>query len=363
MQLVHLARPVPGQGPADVIRTFVFLSNLAAQEATGDRFASVTADRVLTRLVGSEESEVILFALIDTELTPVIAPSGELGLPVIASSADPDRDRDYEVAGFAYVTVPLLEERRVLEVELILDVTHRPLPLPGVPQEPMTPEAASVRTALLAGVENYARRLSRDVLILWGERHSAAPPGFTRAVDVEHWVFELPAVEAETPEGWRVAVVENYRLDGAVADEVARLLTVASTDAEHGRLYAEPTRWDAERLRRASARQRARGERNLLVTLTDPQGRVVALSEFSAHASGDPSVAEVGVIVVDRRSRSRGLGHAVFSAGLRAVHLAWPDVTRLYASAAAQDSASAALLAPFAPEFIGGAVGWQKVVE
>lgn len=361
MQLVHLARPVPGQGPADVIRTFVFLSNLAAQEATGDRMASVTADRVLTRLAGSEESDVALFALIDTDVTPVVAPSGELGLPVIASSVGPGSERDYEVAGFAYVTVPLLEERRVLEVEFVVDVTYRPLP--GMPVEPMDPEAKRVHTELLAGVEAYARRLGRDMLHLWAEPGEAAPDGFTHAVDVKQSVFELPSVEAEIPTGWSVDVVENYRVADTVAGDVARLLTEAASDADHGQLYTEPALWDPDRIRRASERQRDRGERTLLVTLSDPRGRVIALSEFSAHASGDASVAEVGVIVVERQSRGRGLGRAVLEAGLNAVRQSWPDVTRLYASASAGDTASAALFSPYAPEVIGGAVGWQKMLR
>lgn len=342
MQLVSLARPVPGQGPADVVRTFAFLSNLMAQEATGDRRASVTVDRVLTRLAGSEDSDAILLALIDE---PVLAPVGPLGLPQLPSSGD---DRSFDVAAFAYLSVPLLEERRVLEVELVYDVTY--LPLPG---EELASEGAEVQAELLAGVEKYAKFLDRDILQLWSDR---PVPGFERAVTVTQWVLDRPTpLSPHRP----VQLVENYALSGRTALEVAGLLTVASADANYDGLYTETATWDPQRLQQAAARQRHRGERNLLALLKDEDGRVHALAEFTGHAEADTTIAELGVVAVRRDARGNGLGSAVLAAGIASLD---PEITRLYASAATTDAATARLLAPYRPETLASTTCWQRTL-
>ena len=67
-QIAQFDRPVASEEPSDDLRNFVFMANLAAQEATGDAAASVSVERVFSRLKGSSESDSIMLALVDEEL-------------------------------------------------------------------------------------------------------------------------------------------------------------------------------------------------------------------------------------------------------------------------------------------------------
>ncbi|WP_018021048.1 hypothetical protein [Corynebacterium doosanense] len=327
------------------MRTFCFHQNLAAQEASGDRLASVSVERVLTRLQGSTESDALLLALVDDSLTPVLAPVGDLGVPVIPATDD---ERDLEVAAFAYLSIPLLEELRVVEVELVLDAGY--LPLPG---EELDTDAVSVRAELMRGVEEVCRALGRDVLQLWSDQ--GAPEHYCPAVTVDQYALRAATPSPRVPDGFSVRVARNY----APVDGLSTLLSTASADADHGHLHTEPVRWTGDRLREAAARLAARGETQLVVLLVDGSGTARALCEFTAHSGADPTVAELGVVSVDRGFRGRGLGHAVLAAGL--TNLA-PEVQTVYASAAAGDTATARLLAPYTPELLTSATAWQRIL-
>lgn len=352
MQLIHIVRPVAplaGAQPADVLRSFVFNHNLAAQESTGDRLASVSVERVLTRLVGSSESQAALLALVDTMLTPVLGPVGPLGLPEIASTDD---ERDLEIAAFAYLSLPLKEERRVAEVELVMDVAY--LPLPG---HPLGPDARAVRDELLAGVEKVCRALGRDVVQLWIE--ADGPEGYFCAVRVDQYVLGSPIADTGLFLGYSCRVAHNYEpLSG-----VATLLSHASADADHGALFTEPVEWNAARMREAGDRLRDRGERQLLVLLVDESGTATALCEFTSHLGADSTVAELGVISVTRDQRGKGLGHAVLAAGFTHLAQEWPQVKSVYVSVASSDVASAALLSRYRPRHLSSTYAWQRVLD
>lgn len=345
MQLVQIDRPVPGRESADVVRTFCFTQNLAAQEASGDRLASVSVERVLTRLEGSTESDALLLALVDESLTPVLAPVGDLGLPVLPASDD---ERDLEVAAFAYLSIPLLEERRVVEVEIVLDAAH--LPLPG---EELDADAVEIRAELMHGVEGLCRALGRDIIQLWSD--SGAPEHYSPAVTVDQYALRVATPLLRVPDAFSIRIARNY----APVDGLSTLLSTASADADHGHLHTEPVEWTEQRLREAAARLTARGETQLVVLLVDGSGTARALCEFTAHSGADPAVAELGVVAVDRGFRGRGLGHAVLAAGLANLP---PEVRTIYASAAAGDTATARLLAPYTPELLTSATAWQRIL-
>lgn len=328
------------------MRTFCFTQNLAAQEASGDRLASVSVERVLTRLQGSTESDALLLALVDDSLTPVLAPVGDLGVPVLPATDD---ERDLEVAAFAYLSIPLLEELRVVEAELVLDAGY--LPLPG---EELDADAVAVRAELMRGVEEVCRALGRDVLQLWSDQ--GAPEHYGPAVTVHQYALRVASPSSRVPHGFSVRVAGNY----APVDGLSTLLSTASADADHGSLHTEPVRWTGDRLREAAGRLAARGEQQLMILLVDGSGTARALCEFTAHVGADPTVAELGVVAVDRDFRGRGLGHAVLAAGLANL---WPEVRTVYASAAASDTATARLLAPYSPELLTSATAWQRILS
>ena len=77
MQIIRIADPVAGEEPGDQVRSFVFMSNLAAQEASGDRDVSVSVERIITDLAGSPELASILFVATrdqPVELTATVPP-------------------------------------------------------------------------------------------------------------------------------------------------------------------------------------------------------------------------------------------------------------------------------------------------
>src|SRR5699024_2149884 len=121
VRFTRIDRPVPGAEPADAVVNLVFLANLAAHETTGDTASSSSVERVQHRLRGSVEYDTLAFAL-----------------------EVPDEDP----AGYLLVSTPLLEDRDVVEAEVILDAGH--LPLPGAGFEP---EGRAVLSTLFAEAE------------------------------------------------------------------------------------------------------------------------------------------------------------------------------------------------------------------
>lgn len=373
---VHLDRPVPRQEPADCVRTFVFLANLAAQEASGDPAASISVERAVHRLKGSAESDSVMLGLLaadDAALSRTL-PHSELGYPLIPSTqpldgvgAGPAHDF-FDFAGFVHISLPQLEERHILEFELVLDADVQPLPGAKLSR------AARERVALLLSlVEEVARARERTVLqtsILhpvgslpgtgpWAEE--LAGHGFRTGLSEVQSVIQVPdSAPVAPPAGYRVQVIENYQVPDELIDDVAALFTTASRDVPHGTMSTEPAQWEARRLAEAAARLRDRGSRQLMAVLIDPDGEAHALSEFFWHAGSHPEVVEQGATIVARGRRRRGLGTAAMQWGLAAVRSAWPEVERVYASESTEDPAmlSIHLAAGMTP--ISGSSSWEK---
>ncbi|AKK11296.1 GNAT family N-acetyltransferase [Corynebacterium uterequi] len=368
MQLIHLNRPVPGEPPADIARTYVFLANLAAQEASGDPAASVSIDSVLTRLGGSAESDAVLLALVDDELTPVVAALGPWGLPMVPSTVRPgDEDRALEVAGLCHIAIPLLEDLDTLDVDVVFDAAY--LPLPG---ERIGADALDVERRLLDAAGDIARSLGRRSIHYWVDRHENLPEGYDPAVEVHQVRIDIPAatplIDAYPPRiDVSTAIVDNYGGDTSAAHSIAELLTRASADAYLGALPAEPICWTPQRLVDAAARLGDRCQEQFLATVID-DGQAVAACEFTYQRPdpANPTVAELGVVAVARTHRGRGLARHVLAAGIAELRRRHPSIVALYGSYAAGDAASVALLAPYRPRLLAtclGLVGTVAPVE
>lgn len=377
----QLDRPVTTPGvetsPADAVRTFVFTANLAAQESSGDTASSVSPERVLHRLKGSEESDSVLLALVDEETGTTTAQDqlSELGYPLLPAVEDGSGDGEGEPAeylGFVHLSLPLIEDRHVVEFECVLDVGL--LPIPG---EELSAEGRAVFRRLLDEVEAVARRLNRTTLQVWLMHPAGQEPGegtFARVLSGRGFLLGLTEIQgvieladaasspAPPPAGVACTVVDDYRVPEELTAGVLALMTAASTDVPHGGLDAGTAVWTRERLLAAAARLRDREAQNLMVVLHDGAG-VVALTEFSRHAGSDPAVAEQGVTIVAPRARGRGLGTAVKAAGLGQLRAAWPQVRRVYTSNAVSNAGMRAVNARLGVRAISVSSAWQKVLD
>lgn len=372
----HVDRPVSGPegelSPADAVRNFVFMANLAAQEISGDPASSVSTERVLHRLRGSTESDSVLLALVDAPapVSPDAEPLSGLGYPRLpATETSGDEGIPVEMPGFAHLSLPLLEERHIVEFECVLDVGL--LPVPG---EELSLAGRVVYRRLLAEVEALAARLGRTTLQLWLVHPAGEEPGtgaFARALashGFEMGLTEIQGVidldrldmrETVVPANTRLTVIEGYDVPADLQEGVLDLMTAASTDIPHGMMDTEAAVWTPGRLRSAAVRLRDRGAVNLMVALHDGDG-VLAISEFSRHAGSDPTVAEQGVTIVSPHARGRGLGRAIKLIGLARVREFLPQVTRVYTSNAVTNTGMRAINDALGMETISRSSAWQK---
>lgn len=377
--LRHVDRPVSDPAgelsPADAVRNFVFMANLAAQESSGDPASSVSTQRVLHRLRGSEESDSVLLALVDAPAphSPGDEPLSGLGYPRLPATEAPEGADEVaeEMLGFAHLSLPLLEERHIVEFECVLDVGL--LPVPG---QELSLQGRVVYRRLLAEVEALAARLGRTTLQLWLVHPAGEEPGtgtFARALATHGFEMGLAEIqglidlgrvdpaEAVVPEGTRLTVVEDYDVPADLREGVLELMTAASTDIPHGLMDTEAAVWTPERLRAAAARLRDRGAVNLMVVLHDDSG-VLAISEFSRHAGSDPTVAEQGVTIVSPHARGRGLGRVVKLIGLARLRESLPQVTRVYTSNAVDNTGMRAINDSLGWKMISRSSAWQKTL-
>lgn len=380
LHLAHLAAPrtvdgrpvAPGQPavfaePSDAIRTLSFLSNLAAQEATGDPAASMSAELALHALCGTPEMLTDLFAVVSG---PV--PVGELsplGFPLLASTGDiPELD----YVGFIQLSRPQLEDQGNVELDCVLDAGY--LPLPGTPLEP---EAADLLAWMLDTGCELARRLGRE-RVLTGMMHApddevlpaSLAEVFTRSrFSRRHAETQLVTRITETdglpglPEGWQFAAFHNYDLPADIEPQVVELLTVASQDADYGEMTVEPVAWTADRLNEARRRVHERQSETVLVAAIDATGasrRVRSLAECGRHHGGHAEIAEWTLMVTDRGWRRQGLATATARAALVMAREFWPELNRVYGSAALSDVPARALHARLGSQPIAVTTAWQR---
>lgn len=347
------------------MRSFVFMANLAAQEASGDPAASSSPERVVHRLKGSTESQTLLFGVVNGP-----APLGEvseLGLPTIACIED---ETVHPFVSFIHISLPLLEETNNADIECVLDVEY--LPMPG---EELDEEGAEVALWTVHAAQTLAQALGRGIaqtglLYPAGQPETHDPfarPFFDAGFSVKHtesqMVTHLPRQSATplVPAGCSTAVWQDYDIPPQYLDDVLELLTVASVDSVQGELSVEPIIWTAERLAQAHGRLRDRRAHVLLVAVIDDSAqRIVSLTELGRHEAADPEVAEWTLTVTARDYRRRGLATVAKLAALRALEQHWPEVRRAYCSVAHADEGMNAIYAKLKAEGISTSSSLEK---
>lgn len=388
MQLVEIATPqLSGTDwePADAVRTFVFMANLAAQEACGDAAASTSPQRVVQRLQGSTESHTYLFAVIDDDDAP-LAEVGELGLPTIPA-IEPSPEMDY--LGFIHLSLPLLEERENADIECVLDAQF--LPLPG---QALDDDGYEVANWMARAALEQAQKLGRSIAQVGLLHPPEADPsydamsrvytelGFQRKHSETQLQMDIPDSPAAPllPQPLRAEIWPDYSIPDEYLDQVLELLTNASTDAHYGKLHVEPIQWTRQRLAEAHARLRQRRSHTLLVALCEHSGtnsdsndnsadignseskdapRIVALTELSRHEAADPEVCEWTLTVTARGRRRAGLGMLAKLTALHEVNGYWPDVRRIYCSVADDDPGMNALYERLGARAISRSSAWE----
>lgn len=350
------------RAPSDEIREFVLAANVAAQDATQDPAASAAPERVVSQLAGSAESATYLFALCDSA---AIGEVSELGYPLISSTENPQHSGikghawpggEASFAGFIHLTLPLLEDTDIAEIECVLDLDL--LPLPGAPASEATHEVTAM---LVAEAEKIATRLGRgraQVTLHHGSAYPVSADPFHAAIVAAGYLRSVGHIQAFTPrattpstataasatdtdttevfpteQGYRLDTWCDYDIPEAYAAQVRELLTVASVDVPSGELKLEPIEWTPTRMAHAAQRLRARGGTTLLVALVDEHNdEICALTEIARHRGSDPAVAEWTLTVTGRSHRHQGLATAVKAQALRTMHEHWPSVERVYGS-------------------------------
>ena len=381
--------------PSDEIRDFVLAANVAAQDAAKDPAASTAPERVVSQLAGSAESATYLFALCEN------APLGEvseLSYPLISSTEPPQQSGirghawpggEPNFAGFIHLTLPLLEDTTIAEIECVLDLDL--LPLPG---ERASKKATAVAKCLLAYAEDIAIQFGRtraQITLHYPANHPPSADPFYFAITHAGYQQHLGHVQAFIPvekqEQKPVTDTRNSRgpsstglssrelnyeivtwLDFAITEQyssqIRELLTIASVDVPNGGLELEPIHWTPSRMAQAAKRLRARGGTTLLVGIVDKHtGKICALTEIARHYGSDPSVAEWTLTVTARENRNQGLAKLVKRHAIAAARAHWPSVQRIYGSVPEQPDQMRAIYRALGASEFSCSSTWEKSLD
>lgn len=345
--------------PSDEIRDFVLAANVAAQDATQDPAASAAPERVVTQLAGSAESATYLFALCEA---PPLGEVSALSYPLISSTDNPREcglrghawpGGEPNFVGFIHLTLPLLEDTSIAEIECVLDIDL--LPLPGESADEKTKQ---VTARLLASAEHIAAQLGRSRAQITVHHPADHPPdadpfyaaikdsGYHRHLGhIQAYIPSEPVIkqapvasqqadnEAENHPAYRLVTWRDYAIADEYAPQVRELLTVASIDVPSGGMELDPIEWTPTRMEQAAQRLRARGGSTLMFALVDKHtDKICALTEIARHYGSDPTVAEWTLTVTARIRRRQGLASHVKVHAIHAARKIWPSVNRIYGS-------------------------------
>lgn len=359
MKILRIADPVAGEEPGDQVRTFVFMSNLAAQETSGDRDVSVSTERIITDLAGSTElaSQLCVATFDDPrELTATVPPTCN--------------DEPYvEAEGWVKINLPLIDDIESASLEIILDAGNQPLP-----GEPLSPGARELILTLIAHGETLAGAppWSRGIFHT-AHMHPAGAGsdecdycallthvGYSHAHEEIQQVLHL----ADIPRAWEAPGLKAHRIIGtAFPDELINGITVlqdiAATDVPHGALTTSPAQWSPRRLAEQSARINKTGARLVTVVFTDEDG-VVAFSTVSMPPGANPDAAEQGLTIVHPRARGRRLGRAVKLACIDLLLEQHTQVERVATSNAVDNQAMLAINRALGAREISRTSLWEK---
>lgn len=348
--------PRPGSELSEyAVGGYAFSATLAIQDITGLATSGVTASHIAKRLEPSAESEAYLFALAENE---ALRPVTELGFPELTA---PDLDA---VHAWVFVSVPLLEDREVLEANVTLDAELAPLPGDTAPEGPWI--------GALSLIDALSEKLHRPIRQLWVTHAPGihAPPGvhdagYAEAFREDQAVFSLGSVDKRKAP-CEIAVVEGpgfggrRRAEPGELEQFSHLLTQASRDYPRGELRLEPIEWDLGRIVDAGARLSDRGGAQL-TGIAYVQGAIAGMCEVVHYHSDDKRVCELGLVYVLPEHRGRGIGSALVAETLAAAAAAWDGLETVYCSYPAGSAPAEAMMRRVGAAVVSSTTAWQKL--
>ena len=356
---LFVLRPGTDELTEAVTGAYAFSATLAIQDITGLATSGVSASHVRTRLVPSAESAAYLFALTEARAP---RPVTELGYPELYAE-----DLDH-VAAWVFVSLPLLEDRGVIEANITLDAAIAPLP-----GEPIPPEPWEAALKLLDALSSHFARPTRHIWVPHAPGEHTPPAlqdfGYTAAFREDQATFPI-ARRTALPDATRYPadtfeVVEGSGFNSArpgipgEVEQFAHLLTSASKGYPRGELELDTIEWDLKRIVEAGQRLGNRGGHQL-TGLAYVDGQIVGLCELVRYSADEKTVCELGLIYVLPEHREKGLAAGMIRATLTRAHQVWEDLETVYCSYPADSAAAGALLAALGAECVSSTTAWHK---
>lgn len=352
----YVPRPGSGDNAEAVVGGYAFSATLAIQDITGLATSGVSAPHIAKRLEPSAESEALLFGLTSRQQ---LRPVTDLGYPELFSD-----DLDF-LDAWLFVSLPLLEDRGVIEANFTFDSELAPLPGEPAPEAPWA--------SALSLLDDLSVHLNRPIRQIWVTHATDAdePPhvrafGYGPAFREDQATFAASAALSLLDSApAEFAVVEGpgfFFRRTAPPEEVeqfSQLLTAASRDYPRGELFMDTIEWDLARIRDAGERLNDRGGAQL-TGLAYSDGKIVGLCEVVRYWSDDPKVCELGLIYVLPEHRGRGVGSAMLRASLAHARRVWEDLETVYCSYPAASPAAEAIMRAVGAEVVSSTTAWQK---
>ncbi|HJE10669.1 MAG TPA: GNAT family N-acetyltransferase [Corynebacterium glutamicum] len=339
MKFSKLADQVWGEEPDDQVRSFVFMSNLDAQETANTMDVSVSVERIHADLCGNTE---------------------------LASELHYAPDEWDEAQGWVKINYPLIDDTASASLDVVLDATFQPLP-----GQPFEGEALTLIDALLHHAENVAASNPwKRTTFHTAHMH---PPGgdgdcdycmvlqrrgYIKAHEEIQQTIPLPSGDWSAGE-FTVVDVEGTAFPSALIPSIVELQHRAALDVPHGNLSVAPAQWDEHRLAQQSERILKTGTK-LFTVLFAEGSTVAAMSSIAIPPGSNPDIAEQGLTIVHPDFRGRGLGTAVKLAGLSLLSRCHPEIQRVATSNAVDNHAMLAINRSIGATEIARTTLWEK---
>ncbi|WP_018297974.1 GNAT family N-acetyltransferase [Corynebacterium lubricantis] len=362
---VVFARPTAGAGaavssaqiaePSEALGQYAFSSTLAIQDITSDVTSGTSASRLAVRLAGSAESDAYLFALCTSPPGPRdIGAFGYPAVPSTGTSGDP-----LEVAAWVMISLPLLEDTRVIEAHVTIDASIAPLP-----GEPLDGDVTQAWEGALSLIDELSLRLERPIRQLW-ITHGASDlrgPELLEANGYRAAFTEIQAKVSLEPATLSpsVHIAYDMRFPAEHSASMASIYTDSSARLPRGELIMDTIAWSEQRILDASGRLLAKGGEQITAYILR-EGTVVAFSEVMRFSGAEDTVIELGATFVLEAFRNQGLGKAVMFSALAEARSRWPKARTGYTSYPDTVKSIAHLNQELGEDIISATTAWQRV--